>query len=118
MTSAPVLLSHHLEQLTQGSGIAQDVITERGYHSIIGPEDYHSLKQHGFARSQWANVPGLVLPLWTPDGRNGLVVYRPDKPRLDGKGRIVKYELPKGASVHLDCPPTCRPLLADPAIPL
>jgi hypothetical protein len=31
-----VLLPHHVEQLANNSGISRDVITERGYYSIIG----------------------------------------------------------------------------------
>ena len=83
----------------------------------------------GFAPAQ-CRAPGLLLPLWTPDGSNGHYVYRPDNPRVyddkrrgrlaDGTyhQRVIKYELPKGAAVRLDCPPTCRPLLSDPAVPL
>jgi Domain of unknown function (DUF3854) len=58
------------------------------------------------------------MPLWTTDGRNGLVQYRPDTPRLDKDGKPVKYETPKGAGVQIDCPPRCRPMLADPSIAL
>jgi hypothetical protein len=118
MNPESVLLPHYLEQLTQGSGIALEVITARGYRSILGPEGYSELKRLGFSHAQAQNTAGLRIPIWTPDGRNGLVVYRPDSPRLDSKGRIIKYELPKGAGVHLDCPPVCRPKLADPRIPL
>lgn len=38
MPDAPTLLPHHLEQLTQGSGIAAEVIRVRGYCSIVPPE--------------------------------------------------------------------------------
>jgi Domain of unknown function (DUF3854) len=94
------------------------VITERGYRSIVGPEDIPLLKQYGFTRLQWSRqTPGLLLPLWTTDGRNGLMVYRPDTPRLRRDGKPIKYELPKTTGVRLDCPPRCRPMLADPATP-
>ena len=36
MGEGPALLPHHWEQLTQGSGIAPEVIAERGYRSIAG----------------------------------------------------------------------------------
>jgi hypothetical protein len=118
MNLEAVLLPHHIDQLINGSGIAPEVITARGYRSIEGPEGYSELTRLGFSRTQARNTLGLLIPIWTPDGRNGLVVYRPDHPRLNGKGRRIKYEIPKGASVHLDCPPPCRPQLEDPHIPL
>jgi hypothetical protein len=109
------LLPHHWQQLTEGSGIAPEVIAERGYRSIVPPKGYS--EPHGFTRPQ-ANLPGILMPLWTTDGRNGLVQYRPDTPRLDKDGKPVKYETPKGAGVQIDCPPRCRPMLADPSIAL
>jgi hypothetical protein len=111
------LLPYHRDQLVQGSGIAVEVIDERGYCSIT-PEQFSLLKEAGFSRAQWKNVPGLCLPLWTTDGQNGLVVYRPDTPRLDAKGTILKYEIPAKHGVRLDCPPRCQPRLNNPAEPL
>ena len=111
------LLPHHRDQLIQGSGIAAEVIDERGYCSIT-PEQFSLLKEAGFSRAQWRNVPGLCLPLWTTDGQNGLVVYRPDTPRLDARGTILKYEIPAKHGVRLDCPPRCQPRLANPDEPL
>src|SRR6266545_85811 len=97
MPDEPGLLPHHIEQLTQGSGISLQVIMARGYRSIEAPDGYPELKRLGFSRPQATNLPGLLLPLWTTDGRNGLVVYRPDNPRLDRQGHVIKYEIPKGA---------------------
>ena len=113
------LLPQHREQLTRGSGIAPEVITARGYRSISPPEGYGQLKALGFSPAQARNVPGLLLPLWAPDGggKPAVYIYRPDTPR-QVSGRPIKYELPKGASVRVDSPPRCRPTLADPSIPL
>jgi Domain of unknown function (DUF3854) len=113
----PLLIEEHLSQLMRGSGIHEDVIHERGYRSILPPGGYAELKPHGFARSQ-ANLPGLLLPLWTTDGQNGLMVYRPDHPRHGNNHRPIKYEIPKGFGVRLDCPPRCRRMLEDPSIQL
>jgi hypothetical protein len=111
------LLPHHYDQLVHDSGIAVEVIEERGYCSIT-PQQFALLKESGFSRPQWKNVPGLCLPLWTTDGTNGLLVYRPDTPRLDAKGTTLKYEIPFKQGVRLDCPPRCQPRLANPAEPL
>jgi hypothetical protein len=113
------LAPHHLAMLREGSGIAQEVIVERGYRSV--PDDgtgYNLLLQHGFSKAQAKHRPGLLLPLWTTDGAQRLMIYRPDTPRLGKDGHAVKYELPQGAGVRLDCPPRCQPLLADPTKPL
>jgi hypothetical protein len=119
MPEGPALLPHHWQQLTEGSGISPEVITEHGYRSVAGPEDIPLLKQYGFTRVQWSRqTPGLLLPVWTADGRNGLMVYRPDTPRLRKDGKPIKYEFPKNAGVRLDCPPRCRPLLPNPNMSL
>jgi len=116
----------HLATLRDGSGITEAVILARGYRTITEANELRAL---GFAPVQ-CRAPGLLLPVHTPDGGESLYVYRPDNPRCiedKSKGRlpdgtypqkVIKYELPKGTGVRLDCPPTCRPMLADPSIPL
>ena len=32
--------------------------------------------------------------------------------------RVIKYELPKGAGMRVDCPPSCRGMLGDPKVTL
>jgi hypothetical protein len=119
MPEGSTLLPHHWQQLTSGSGITPEVIAERGYGSIVGAEDIPILKKHGFSREQWSRqIPGLLLPLWTTDGKNGLMVYRPDSPRQNRAGELIKYEIPKHACVRLDCPPRRQPMLDDPSISL
>jgi hypothetical protein len=81
------LLPHHWEQLVRGSGISPELIHERGYRSIVPPEGYSDLKPHGFTRPQ-ANLPGLLLPVWTTDGHNGLnglsIRYASHRERWEG----------------------------------
>jgi len=119
------LEQRHRDMLRLGSGISDAVITARGYRTVTDPDELAAL---GFARAQ-CRVPGLLLPLWTTDGNNGLMVYRPDKPRTveDRKKRNrdgaypcteIKYEVPKGSGTRLDCPPPCRASLGDPSVPL
>ena len=110
----PDLLTTHFEALRDGSGIADEVIREGGYRSVLGSAD---LKVLGFSPAQ-RRVPGLLLPICPPDGSNGLYAYRPDNPRVNRDGAARKYELPVGSSVRLDVPPRCRPGLADPTAPL
>lgn len=115
------LSPEHLRMLREGSSISGEVIAARGYRTIT---DVNELEQLGFSRDQ-CRVPGLLLPVHCTDGGNSLYVYRPDNPResWSGKGKdykhkVIKYEIPKGVSVRLDCPSVCQPLLANPQIPL
>jgi len=119
------LSSEHYKTLSEGSGISDEIIRRRGYRTITDSSELAAL---GFARQQ-ARVPGLLLPVHCTDGSNGFAVYRPDIPRVaedrrkrnpDGtfKQRLIKYEMPKGAAVRLDCPPLVRAQLADPSVPL
>jgi hypothetical protein len=111
----PELLQRHFDVLGQGSGLSVAVIKERGYRSVLGAKE---LRERGFGRAQQRQLPGLLLPVWTPDGTNPLCAYRPDFPRVDARNRELKYEIPVGVSARLDVPPRCRPLLRDPAVPL
>ena len=112
--SAPDLLESHFCHLHDGSGISPEVILERGYKTIMGKTDLGSL---GFSRSQ-QRTPGILIPLWTVDGKQEGYQYRPDHPRFNQKSRPIKYESPLGSSIRLDCPPRCHKMLSDPHVPL
>ncbi len=119
------LSKNHLKMLFEESGISESTIRERGYRTVINEGD---LVQFGFSPAQ-RRVPGLLIPLHTTDGKIGLHIYRPDNPRTfedrskrnsDGMRpvRVLKYEIPKGAGVRVDCPPACLNGLKNSAIPL
>ncbi|MBK8985359.1 MAG: DUF3854 domain-containing protein [Chloroflexi bacterium] len=119
------LAAHHLTLLRQTSGISDEVIAVRGYRTIT---DEAELAAMGFAPRQ-RRVPGLLLPLHTTNGRADSALYRPDNPRLVENHRqrhadgthpqhAIEYEMPQGQTVQVDCPPLCRPQLADSSIPL
>jgi hypothetical protein len=55
--------AHHLEHL-RASGIADDVIRERGYRSTDGGAE---LLELGFSREQ-ARLSGLLIPIYSPLG--------------------------------------------------
>lgn len=125
MSNTEPLSSHHLQMLQIESGISPAVIAARGYRTVHDAAELASL---GFAPRQ-RRTPGLLLPLHTTDGRQALHIYRPDNPRVvenrrkrnpDGTyaQKVIKYEQPKGHAVRVDCPPSCQPQLADPAVPL
>lgn len=124
-TPAHYLSENHLKMLAEESGISEQVIRERGYRTITSEGD---LVQYGFSPAQ-RRVPGLLIPLHTTDGKVALHVYRPDNSRTyedrskrDTDGlrpvKVLKYEIPKGTGVRVDCPPACLSGLKNPAIPL
>lgn len=107
------LLPHHLKMLQVESAIPSQIIQARGYRSVTADECY----KYGITGKQARD--GLLLPVYTPDGGNGLYVLRPDVPRIDKqKQKPIKYEWPKKTPPRVDCPPVCLPMLKDPSIPL
>ena len=110
----PQLLQSHLEQLDVKSGIAIDVIKERGYESVLGRK---RLLELGFSKAQ-CRTPGILMPIWSPTGQNTNYQFRPDTPRLNKDAKPTKYETPRGSGMCLDVPPRCRDHIGDPKIPL
>lgn len=101
-------LADHHQSMLRASSISGDVIRRRRYRSITDASD---LAGHGFKQHQ--ERPGLLIPIWW----GGEVVQhqlRPDEPRADDTGKLIKYETPGGSSVRLDCHPTMQPGLDDP----
>ncbi len=104
----------HMKMLLEGSGITQEVIETRGYQTVEKKAD---LKRLGFSDSQ-RNVPGLLIPIYSPAGEIVTYQYRPDLPRVGNNGKPVKYEMPSGGRMVLDVHLSMRDKLDDPAIPL
>ena len=102
--------------------VADEVATDRGYSSAIRKSD---LERLGFGRSQQL-VPTLVIPVWSVRAEVESYQLRPDKPRLNDKGKPRKYEMKSGARMLLDAHPrltrrrdgTKVPLIGDPSVPL
>ena len=121
-----ILSQDHLKMLTEGSGIAVDVIAERGYRTSTG---YSELKSLRIPLARDTDTHGLLLPLYTTEGKPAdifiakedrsapLTIYRPDVPQVDREGRLRKYLYP-AERMRLDCHPRAYPLLGDPTVPL
>ena len=117
----------HYAMLSQESGIADDVIRERGYRTSTGRSELKSL---GIVIRRDTHATGLIIPLRSADGtplthfhaqenrRVPLVVYRPDVPETGKDSRYKKYIFPNAALMRLDCPPRCQPDMDDPSKPL
>ena len=107
------LSDEHLA-LLRASAISDEIIDERGYFTADRKAELRDLGFADFQRS----VPALVIPLWGAAGQFAGYQSRPDRPRQDAQGDIVKYETPAGASPALDVPARCRAELGDPDAPL
>src|SRR2546422_11630318 len=94
------LASHHRAMLHDGSGIADEVITARGYRTSTG---YSELKSLGIALPRSADAHGLLLPLYTVEGKPGtwyelkadqavpVIIYRPDTTLATVERRSIYY---------------------------
>ncbi len=116
-----VLLRQHWSFL-RDRGVADDVAAERGYRSAIRKSE---LERLGFGRTQQL-VPALVIPVCSVRREIESYQIRPDKPRLNEKGKARKYEMKSGSRMLLDFHPSLTrpreggnvPLIADPTVPL
>ncbi len=113
MSATGQLLPQHAA-LLGASAISDEVALARGYRSV---ERRARLTELGFSSAQ-ARVPALLIPIWNIHGEVALHQLRPDEPRIDNRGRAVKYETVARARMVLDVPPAVRDKLGDPAIPL
>jgi len=108
---APVSLAPaHRHELEVGSGIAPDVIQERGYRTVAAdglPSQF----------PDYQRKDGLLIPIHSIWGDVGSLQVKPDKPRLRD-GKPVKYETIPGQPLCLDVPPRVRPHLGNPEVAL
>lgn len=117
------LSPEHRKMLEEGSGIAPEVIAERGYRTLTQPADVEALDFADFQAATARRAPVLAIPLWNVQGRQEGWQIRPDKPRIatdkrTKKRKEAKYETPYQGQVSLDVHPHVQPLLHDPTVPL
>ncbi|MEZ4565227.1 MAG: DUF3854 domain-containing protein [Thermomicrobiales bacterium] len=96
--------------LTEGSGIAPDLIASEGIRGVWTKGD---LKAEGFHEDQWQDA-GILFPRRRP-GSPEVVghTYRPDV-CLDNR----KYQTAAGSANILDTPLAAQPFVDDPNVPL
>ncbi len=86
--------------LLEESSISPEISTERGYETIRSRTKLLDFKKYQ------RRAPGLLIPLFSPDGETTSCQLRPDEPRKDKKGKSLKYETPAGSKVILDVHPS------------
>ena len=112
-TEVQGLTQYHLDHLLN-SGISVDIIKQRGYRSIFGRADPEMVAA-GFTKNQ-ISAPGILIPLYRPDGSNGAYQYRPDNPKTDNNHKKIKYVSPPGATNILDTPFCCKDMIGNPEV--
>ena len=108
------LAEQHEKMLREESGISQEVVEARGYRTV---DTKSELKRLGFSERQ-CNKPGLLIPIYSPTGDIATYQFRPDQPRIDKKGKPVKYETLSGSRMVLDVHPFVQEMLGNPSVPL
>jgi hypothetical protein len=86
---------NHRHQLEVESGIDPEIAAERGYRTV------RSRSEVPKAFKDYQRRPGLVVPMYSPDGITQSYQLRPDRPRKGGP----KYETPGGTSPVVDVHP-------------
>ena len=116
------LAGHHAILLKNELKLSSAIIKSRRYESVM---DSKNLKQLGLSQ---VLGQGLLIPLNTPDGLSGQIVYRPDepkeiklkkaKPNGASQRRTEKYAFPKKQKAFLDCPLVCQEHIKNRSVPL
>jgi hypothetical protein len=97
---APGMLSDsHRRMLFKESGISREVATERGYYTA------RSRSEVPDAFKGYQRKPGLVVPMFSPDGETVGYQLRPNHPIRRKNGSAPKYETPAGSRITLDVNP-------------
>ena len=106
-------LSHnHLAEL-RASAISDDIIAERGYETITNPK---ALPPQ-FTGKQ-AALYGWLAPIRDVTGEIGIWQLKPDVPRTDAKGDLIKYETASNGRMCIDVPASVQQYLRDPDVPM
>ena len=115
MNTIPKVKPHHIQQLEETSGIAREVVAERGVRTITHGRELPK----GFSWRQRRRGPGILFIAHRPNGQTGYS-FRPDALDPESPGR--RYEQPckayGGPGNILDLHPSVRHLIADMSVPV
>ena len=100
------------QELLAASAISVDVARARGY---VSADTSVRVAKLGFKGQP---VPGLLLPVWGPEGEIVSHQYRPDVPQVDATFRARKYLNPAGQRTRMDFHPFISDGIRDATVPL
>ena len=110
MNTISEVKARHIQQLEEDSGIAREVLAERGVRTIAGGRELPK----GFSWRQKKRGPGILFTVHRANGETSWS-FRPDEPDPENPGR--KYEQPSkyygGPGNVLDVHPRMRHLIDD-----
>lgn len=109
------LHDRHAKMLEE-SGITPEHARARGYISVDSG-NRKRLEEVGIVKAV-RKSDGLLIPLLRIDGEAGGYQFRPDNPRVDKKGKDIKYETPYRQPNMIDFPPGVAERLADRSTPI
>jgi hypothetical protein len=114
LANPPTFSDKHRNKLEIESAIDPAVIAERGYRTI----SWQEAVSLGFTVPQTGSDECLLVPGWNVTGRQEGFQIKPNNPRCDEKGKIIKYETLPGQPNKLDVHPRCIKQIKDPRIDL
>lgn len=101
------IVKKHLGEL-EASGISRQTAENAGIRSIDSTLSYLDFE----LGSAWA------CPFFGLNGEPPVYQLKPDTPRTDREGKIVKYEWPANIPLRLYIPPFMKEKILDPKVPL
>jgi P4 family phage/plasmid primase-like protien len=121
MADENLFASYHSDYLSQRGVLLDEVAKTRGYRTVWTASE---LKNYGFEPAK-VRAPALMIPVFNVRGERAFWLARPDSPRRNRDGKTVKFEIPRGTMMALDCHPVLTgggagetPLIGDPEVPL
>lgn len=115
-TNGRTLSAAHATALAAG-GIRPEVVAARGYWTAT-PDDADEIKRLGHSAELVMAGDALMLPLHDVHGQVALTIARADVPRVAARGKLLKYEHPRGSRLTLDVHPMARAALSSVEEPL
>jgi hypothetical protein len=106
------LSSTHAHMLFEESAISEDVAAERGSRTVRSRAELLDFKKYQ------RRAPALRVPMYSPDGVTTSAQIRPDRPRKDKRGKVIKYETIGGSEVIADVHPRNLDAIRDPSVEL
>jgi hypothetical protein len=104
------LSSTHAHMLFEESAISEDVAAERGSRTVRSRAELLDFKKYQ------RRAPALRVPMYSPDGVTTSAQIRPDRPRKDKRGKVIKYETIGGSEVIADVHPRNLDAIRDPSV--
>jgi hypothetical protein len=97
------LSEKHRHMLEVDSAISPEIVEDTGYYTVTNPRSLPAI----FAGHQ-RELHGLVIPNSNVFGEVVSYQIRPQNPRVDDKGRTIKYESAMAGMQCIDVPPRSR----------